>query len=54
MPKLIIEIDPDTHEKLKSQAKEDDRSLNKYLIRGLKYLANMPVPYYKKINKEEK
>lgn len=47
MPKLIIELDADTHKKLKLQAINDDRSLNKYLTRGLIYLANMPVPYYK-------
>ena len=50
MPKLIIELDADTHKKLKLQAVEDDRSLNKYLTRGLEYLANMPVPYYKLVN----
>ena len=47
MPKLIIELNPDTHKKLKMLALDDDRSLNKYLIRGLEYLANMPVPYHK-------
>ena len=47
MPKLIIEIEPETHKKLKMLALDDDRSLNKYITRGLEYLANMPVPYHK-------
>lgn len=42
MPKLIIELPTDTHEKLKEYAKEDDRSLKKYIERGLKYLSNNP------------
>lgn len=47
MPKLIIELEPDTHKKLKMLALDDDRSLNKYITRGLEYLANMPTPYHK-------
>lgn len=47
MPKLIIEIEPETHKKLKMLALDDDRSLNKYITRGLEYLANMPTPYHK-------
>ena len=47
MPKLIIEIEPETHKKLKMLALDDDRSLNKYITRGLEYLANMPIPYHK-------
>lgn len=47
MPKLIIELEPDTHKKLKMLALDDDRSLNKYITRGLEYLANMPTPYHR-------
>ena len=47
MPKLIIELEPDTHKKLKMLALDDDRSLIKYITRGLEYLANMPVPYHR-------
>lgn len=50
MPKLIIELEPDTHKKLKMLALDDDRSLNKYITRGLEYLANMPTPYHKIIS----
>lgn len=47
MPKLIIELEPDTHKKLKMLALDDDRSLIKYITRGLEYLANMPTPYHR-------
>ena len=58
MPKIILDIPDDIHEKLKVYAKQDDRSLTKYIIHGLEYLVNMPVPYHKysyyKYNKEQK
>lgn len=47
MPKLIIELEPDIHKKLKMLALDDDRSLIKYITRGLEYLANMPTPYHR-------
>lgn len=46
MPEIKIKIDLTTHEKLKQLAKEDDRSLTKYIERGLKYLANLPNGYH--------
>ena len=46
MPEIKIKIDISTREKLKQQAKEDDRSLAKYLERGLKYLADIPGGYH--------
>lgn len=49
MSKIILDIPEETHEKLKALAKDDDRSLVKYIIHGLEYLVNMPVPYHKKI-----
>ena len=42
MAKITVDLDPDTHQKLKEYAKEDDRSLTKYIERGLKYLADHP------------
>ena len=47
MPEIKIKLTNEIHEKLKEYAKEDDRSLNKYITRGLEYLANMPTPYHK-------
>ena len=42
MPEIKVTLDPEVHKKLKEYAKEDDRSLKKYIERGLKYLANNP------------
>lgn len=42
MPEIKVTLDPDVHQKLKEYAKEDDRSLKKYIERGLKYLADNP------------
>lgn len=42
MPEIKIKIAQNVHEKLKEYAKEDDRSLTKYIERGLQYLANNP------------
>lgn len=47
MPEIKIKLTNEIHEKLKEYAKEDDRSLNKYITRGLEYLANMPTPYHR-------
>lgn len=47
MPEIKVKIDPITHEKLKNFAKNDDRSLSKYLERGLKYLSDIPNGYHK-------
>lgn len=46
MPKIQIDVPKDTYEKLKSQAKDDDRSLTKYITRGMVYLANIPNGYH--------
>lgn len=54
MSEIKIKLDEETHEKLKMLAKDDDRSLTKYITRGLIYLANMPVPYHKKIDNNKK
>ena len=42
MAKITVDLDPDTHEKLKKYAKEDYRSLTNYITLGLKYLADHP------------
>lgn len=42
MPEIKVTLDPKVHQKLKEYAKEDDRSLKKYIERGLKYLADNP------------
>lgn len=42
MPEIKVTLDPEVHQKLKEYAKEDDRSLKKYIERGLKYLADNP------------
>lgn len=42
MPVINIKLDEYVHKKLKEYAKEDDRSLTKYIERGLKYLADHP------------
>lgn len=42
MPEIKITLDTEIHQKLKEYAKEDDRSLKKYIERGLEYLANNP------------
>lgn len=42
MPELKIKIPPEVHQILKNYAKEDDRSLSKYIERGLKYLSDHP------------
>lgn len=47
MPEIKVKIDPITHEKLKNFAENDERSLSKYLERGLKYLSNIPNGYHK-------
>ena len=47
MPEIKVKIDPITHEKLKKFAENDERSLSKYLERGLKYLSNIPNGYHK-------
>lgn len=46
MPEIKIKIDEITRETLKQQAKSDDRSLAKYLERGLRYLAEKPGGYH--------
>lgn len=50
MSKIIIDIAPDVHKKLKELAADDERSLTQYIIRGLKYLSEMPTPYHKLLN----
>jgi hypothetical protein len=47
MPELKIKIPPEVHQTLKNYAKEDERSLSKYIERGLKYLSDHP---YHKLN----
>ena len=42
MAKITVDLDPNTHEKLKKYAKEDYRSLTNYITLGLKYLADHP------------
>lgn len=42
MPELKIKIPPEVHQTLKNYAKEDERSLSKYIERGLKYLSEHP------------
>lgn len=42
MPEIKVALDPEVHQKLKEYAKEDDRSLKKYIERGLKFLADNP------------
>lgn len=46
MPKIQIDIPKDAYQKLKAQAKDDDRSLTKYITRGMTYLANIPNGYH--------
>lgn len=47
MSKIQIDIPKDVYEKLKKQAEDDDRSLTKYIIRGLKFLSEIPEGYHK-------
>ena len=42
MPKIQIEIPDIYYKKLKEFAKDDDRSLTKYITRGVIYLASIP------------
>lgn len=53
MPEIKIKIDTDTKEILKLHAQDDDRSLSKYLERGLKYLADIPDGYHNHLNKKQ-
>lgn len=46
MPKIQIEIPNDAYQKLKLHAKDDDRSLTKYITRGVQYLSNIPNGYH--------
>lgn len=46
MPKIQIDIPDDAYQRLKIQAQDDDRSLTKYLARGMVYLANIPEGYH--------
>ena len=50
MPELKIKLPDEIHQKLKELAKDDERSLAQYIIRGLKYLSEMPTPYHKLLN----
>lgn len=42
MPEIKVKLPPEVHQKLKDYAEEDDRSLTKYIERGLKYLSDNP------------
>lgn len=46
MPKIQIDIPNDVYQKLKLHAEDDDRSLTKYITRGMKYLADIPNGYH--------
>lgn len=46
MPKIQIDIPEEVYKKLKEQAASDERSLAKYLIRGLAYLSSLPGGYH--------
>lgn len=46
MPKVQIDIPEDVYKQLKIFAKEDDRSLTKYLVRGMIYLSKIPNGYH--------
>ena len=47
MSEIRINLDEKTHEKLKKFAEADDRSLTKYIQRGLVFLSNIPDGYHK-------
>lgn len=49
MSKITLSMSKETNEKLKALAKDDERSLSKYLERGLIYLANIPGGYHTSI-----
>ena len=52
MAKIMINLPNDVHQILKALAKSDERSLAQYVSRGLRYLADMPIPYHELIKSD--